>query len=158
MRLRISGICGFLAPIFAFAFIFSAVVSYPQFSWVDNALSDLGVMAGVTAVLFNSGIIIAVACSTLLGKNQSDREKIRKTLTEAYHVRNCIVHGSEYERIKIDSITGLIFKRLRNMKKYADAKCFKHRRYIGYSQWGGGRLLSLDASFTHKYKPVKGEK
>jgi hypothetical membrane protein len=59
MRLRISGICGFLAPVFAFAFIFSAVVSYPQFSWVDNALSDLGVVAGVTAVLFNSGLIIS---------------------------------------------------------------------------------------------------
>jgi hypothetical membrane protein len=59
MRLRISGICGFLAPVFAFAFIFSAVASYPQFSWVDNALSDLGVVAGVTAVLFNSGLIVS---------------------------------------------------------------------------------------------------
>jgi hypothetical membrane protein len=59
MWLRISGICGFLVPIFAFAFIFSAVVSYSQFSWVDNALSDLGVVAGVTAVLFNSGLIIS---------------------------------------------------------------------------------------------------
>ena len=59
MWLRISGTCGFLAPIFAFAFIFLAVVSYPQFSWVDNALSDLGVVAGVTAVLFNSGLIIS---------------------------------------------------------------------------------------------------
>jgi hypothetical membrane protein len=54
-----SGICGFLAPVFAFALIFSAVVSYPQFSWVDNALSDLGVVAGVTAVLFNSGLIMS---------------------------------------------------------------------------------------------------
>jgi hypothetical membrane protein len=59
MWLRMSGICGFLAPISAFAFIFLAVVSYPQFSWVDNALSDLGVVVGVTAVLFNSGLIIS---------------------------------------------------------------------------------------------------
>ena len=57
-RLRISGICGFLAPVFAFALIFSAILSYLQFSWVDNALSDLGVVAGVTAVLFNSGLIV----------------------------------------------------------------------------------------------------
>jgi hypothetical membrane protein len=58
MRLRVSGICGFLAPVLAFALIFSAIASYPEFSWVDNALSDLGVVAGVTAVLFNSGLII----------------------------------------------------------------------------------------------------
>jgi hypothetical membrane protein len=58
MLLRTSGICGFLAPVFAFALIFSAIASYPQFSLVDNALSDLGVVAGVTAVLFNSGLII----------------------------------------------------------------------------------------------------
>jgi hypothetical membrane protein len=58
-RFRISGICGFLAPVFAFALIFSAIISYPQFSWVDNALSDLGVVAGITAVLFNSGLIIS---------------------------------------------------------------------------------------------------
>jgi hypothetical membrane protein len=56
--LRVSGICGFLAPVFAFALIFSAIASYAQFSWVDNALSDLGVVSGVTAVLFNSGLLI----------------------------------------------------------------------------------------------------
>ena len=61
LRLRISGICGFLAPVFAFALIFSAIASYSQFSWVDNALSDLGVVAGVTAVLFNSGLLIGGA-------------------------------------------------------------------------------------------------
>ena len=43
------------------------------------------------------------------------------------------------------------------MKKYADAKFYKHRVIIDGLQWGG-RLLSLDASFAHKYKPVKGEK
>jgi hypothetical membrane protein len=58
MRLRISGTCGFLAAVLAFAFILSAVASDPQFSWVNNALSDLGVVSGVTAVLFNSGLIM----------------------------------------------------------------------------------------------------
>jgi hypothetical membrane protein len=57
--LRTSGTCGILAPILAFAFIFSAIASYSQFSWVDNALSDLGVVPGATAVLFNSGLIIS---------------------------------------------------------------------------------------------------
>jgi hypothetical membrane protein len=61
LRLRVSGICGFLAPFFAFALIFSAIASYSQFSWVDNALSDLGVVEGVTAVLFNSGLLIGGA-------------------------------------------------------------------------------------------------
>jgi hypothetical membrane protein len=58
MRLRMSGVCGVFAPVLAFAFILSAVASYPQFSWVDNALSDLGVVSGVTSVLFNSGLIV----------------------------------------------------------------------------------------------------
>jgi len=57
--LRISGIGGILAPIFAFAFIFLAIAYYPQFSWTDNALSDLGVVPGVTSSLFNSGLIIS---------------------------------------------------------------------------------------------------
>jgi hypothetical membrane protein len=56
-----TGTCGFLAPVLAFAFIFLAVASHPQFSWVDNALSDLGVVSGVTAVLFNSGLFIGGA-------------------------------------------------------------------------------------------------
>jgi hypothetical membrane protein len=59
MWFRTSGVCGILAPILAFVFIFSAIASYPQFSWVDNALSDLGVVPGGTAVLFNSGLIIS---------------------------------------------------------------------------------------------------
>jgi hypothetical membrane protein len=58
MRLKVSGTCGFLAAVLAFAFILSAVASDPQFSLVNNALSDLGVVSGVTAVLFNSGLIV----------------------------------------------------------------------------------------------------
>ena len=53
-----------------------------------------------------SGIIIAIACSTLIGKNQYDRKKIKDTLMKAYKLRNKIVHGSEFERIKTDSKTG----------------------------------------------------
>jgi hypothetical membrane protein len=56
--LRISGASGVLAPLVAFTFISLAITSYPKFSWTDNALSDLGVVEGVTAVLFNSGLII----------------------------------------------------------------------------------------------------
>ena len=56
-RLRFSGFCGVLTPVVAFTCIFLAVDSAPEFSWVDNALSDLGVMPGVTAALFNYGLI-----------------------------------------------------------------------------------------------------
>ena len=57
-RLRISGASGVLAPTLTFAFILSALASYSKFSWVHNALSDLGVVSGVTSVLFNFGLII----------------------------------------------------------------------------------------------------
>jgi hypothetical protein len=50
----------------------------------------------------SSGIVIAVACSSLLGRNEQEREYIRKTLTKAYKIRNCIVHGSAYNRIAKD--------------------------------------------------------
>ncbi len=59
MWLRITGACGIVAPILAFALICLAVASYPQFSWVDNALSDLGVVPGFTAAIFNHGLIIS---------------------------------------------------------------------------------------------------
>jgi hypothetical membrane protein len=56
--LRISGVCGTIAPIVAFTFILLAILNFPQFSWTGNALSDLGVQEGVTAILFNSGLVI----------------------------------------------------------------------------------------------------
>jgi hypothetical membrane protein len=63
--LLVSGIYGVLAPVLAFTFILLAVGSYPQFSWTANALSDLGVVSGVTAGVFNSGLIICgVLCLT----------------------------------------------------------------------------------------------
>jgi hypothetical membrane protein len=57
MRLRISGICGILTPVVAFMFISLSIYSAPEFSWMKNALSDLGVISGATAALFNYGLI-----------------------------------------------------------------------------------------------------
>ncbi len=57
--LRIAGIAGILTPVTAFTFIGLAVASYPQFSWVNNALSDLGVVPGVTSTLFNFGLYLS---------------------------------------------------------------------------------------------------
>jgi hypothetical membrane protein len=47
---------GILVPIVAFTFIALSILTYPQFSWTSNALSDLGVVPGITAVLFNFGL------------------------------------------------------------------------------------------------------
>lgn len=57
--LKISGIAGIITPVVAFACIFLSIASYPQFSWVENALSDLGVKPGLTAPLFNYGLIVS---------------------------------------------------------------------------------------------------
>lgn len=57
--LKTSGVCGVLTPIIAFGCIFSAIASYPKFNWTSNALSDLGVVEGITAPLFNFGLIIS---------------------------------------------------------------------------------------------------
>jgi len=57
--MKISGISGIIAPIIAFTSILLAIVYSPSFSWKENALSDLGVQEGVTAVLFNTGLIIS---------------------------------------------------------------------------------------------------
>jgi len=56
---KIAALCGIIAPIFAFACILSAVASWSQFSWADNALSDLGVQQGITAVVFNVGLVVS---------------------------------------------------------------------------------------------------
>lgn len=47
-----------------------------------------------------AGHIIGIACSTLLGTNEEERGEIKRTLIEAYSIRNHIVHGSEYQRLK----------------------------------------------------------
>lgn len=43
----------------AFSCILLSITFAPDFSWTDNALSDLGVMPNPTAILFNSGLIIS---------------------------------------------------------------------------------------------------
>lgn len=54
---RFGVIAGFAAPVVAFLFISAAIASYPQFSWTQNALSDLGVVPGLTSALFTVGLI-----------------------------------------------------------------------------------------------------
>ncbi len=56
---RIGALTGIAAPILAFACILTAVASYPAFSWTGNALSDLGVVSGVTALTFNFGLFFS---------------------------------------------------------------------------------------------------
>jgi hypothetical membrane protein len=54
---RIGAASGIVAPIVAFVCILTAIASYPTFSWTNNALSDLGVVSGITASLFNFGLL-----------------------------------------------------------------------------------------------------
>ena len=48
---------GIAAPILAFVCILIAIVSYPAFNWTNNALSDLGIIPGITGPLFNFGLV-----------------------------------------------------------------------------------------------------
>ena len=57
--IKASGICGIVAPILAFTCIFLAITYSPHFFWTENALSDLGIQEGLTAVLFNYGLIFS---------------------------------------------------------------------------------------------------
>jgi len=54
--LKIGAVSGIGTPILAFVFILTAIASYPQFSWTNNALSDLGIIAGMTGPIFNFGL------------------------------------------------------------------------------------------------------
>jgi hypothetical membrane protein len=54
---RVGAIAGLIAPIIGFTSILGAIASYPVFSWTGNALSDLGVISGMTGPLFNFGLI-----------------------------------------------------------------------------------------------------
>jgi hypothetical membrane protein len=65
--IEVSGMCGILAPIVAFVCILSAIAFYPQFSWTNDALSDLGIVSGATAILFNSGLMISGFLISLFG-------------------------------------------------------------------------------------------
>ncbi len=55
-RQSAGAIIGIAVPILAFTCILTAISSYPAFSWTNNALSDLGVVPGVTSQIFNSGL------------------------------------------------------------------------------------------------------
>jgi hypothetical membrane protein len=54
---RIGASSGILSPIIGFVCIITAIATYPSFSWTNNALSDLGVVPGITASVFNFGLI-----------------------------------------------------------------------------------------------------
>jgi hypothetical membrane protein len=53
---RLGEASGIAAPIVAFTCILIAIASYPAFSWTNNALSDLGIISGVTGPVFNFGL------------------------------------------------------------------------------------------------------
>ena len=53
---RFGAATGIFAPILAFTCIMIAIASYPAFSWTNNALSDLGVILGITGLFFNFGL------------------------------------------------------------------------------------------------------
>jgi hypothetical membrane protein len=55
-RQQIGAACAIAAPALAFACILTAITSYPAFSWTNNALSDLGIIPGITGSLFNFGL------------------------------------------------------------------------------------------------------
>ncbi len=57
-KLKIAGAAGIVTPILVFIMILGAIASWPSFNWVNNALSDLGVQWGITASLFNAGLVI----------------------------------------------------------------------------------------------------
>jgi hypothetical membrane protein len=55
-KLKIGAAAGIAAPILAFVCIIGAIATSPSFSWTHNALSDLGIVPGITGPLFNFGI------------------------------------------------------------------------------------------------------
>jgi hypothetical membrane protein len=57
-KTEIAAAAGLISPFFTYACIMVAIGSWKPFSWTNNALSDLGVQSGITAPVFNSGLII----------------------------------------------------------------------------------------------------
>jgi hypothetical membrane protein len=53
---RMGAVAGMVSPIVAFISILIAIASYPAFSWTNNALSDLGIVSGITETTFNFGL------------------------------------------------------------------------------------------------------
>jgi hypothetical membrane protein len=56
---KTAALSGIITPIMAFSCIALAIAYYPPFSWTDKALSDLGVVEGVTSIVFNGGLIVS---------------------------------------------------------------------------------------------------
>lgn len=56
---RMGAASGITSPIIGFVCILTAIASYPTFSWTNNALSDLGVVSGITSSLFNLGLFVS---------------------------------------------------------------------------------------------------
>jgi hypothetical membrane protein len=75
--LEIAAICGGIAPFLTYACILLAIGSYRPFSWTNNALSDLGIVSGITMILFDGGLIVggilfaffAIGLFSFLGKS-----------------------------------------------------------------------------------------
>lgn len=73
----IGGVSGAIAPVFTYACILLAIESYREFNWYNNALSDLGVIPGLTMNIFNGGLIVggilftifAIGLTQFLNKN-----------------------------------------------------------------------------------------
>jgi hypothetical membrane protein len=55
-RQTAGALSGLIAPIIAFTCILISIASYSSFSWTNNALSDLGIVSGLTGPLFNFGL------------------------------------------------------------------------------------------------------
>ncbi|MDR1992055.1 MAG: DUF998 domain-containing protein [Nitrososphaerota archaeon] len=55
---RVGVVLGFIAPIVGIGGILCAIISYPLFSWTQNALSDLGVVDGMTQGVFNGSLCV----------------------------------------------------------------------------------------------------
>jgi hypothetical membrane protein len=56
--LKTIGSFGLVTPILVLICIVLSTASWAQFSWTTNALSDLGVQAGITSILFNGAIVL----------------------------------------------------------------------------------------------------
>jgi hypothetical membrane protein len=73
---RISGLCGILAPIIGLGAIFISISMLPWFSWTENYLSDIGGNPGSDclwntwgrpSVIFNFGLVTAGVLGILFG-------------------------------------------------------------------------------------------
>jgi len=55
--IKAAAICGILGVVAVYPLILLAIFYHPDFSWFNNALSDLGVK-GISAIIFNTSLIL----------------------------------------------------------------------------------------------------